>query len=74
MAIKGRRCKTHDDKHPIDVLFPTACHLTVLFTGPTEIHREQSFRTIGKVGLSRQAVMLLRKCNGWVTVAIYKRE
>ena len=41
--------KTHEDKHPIGVPFPTVYLLTVLFPGPTEIHREQSFRTIGKV-------------------------
>jgi hypothetical protein len=44
--------KTHENKHPIGVP-PTIYHLTVLFPGATEIHREQSFRTIGKVGLSR---------------------
>jgi hypothetical protein len=54
-----RSAKTHKDKHPIGVPFPTVCHLTVLFPGLTEIHREQSFRTIGKVGLSRQALIWL---------------
>jgi hypothetical protein len=55
----GGSAKTHKEKHAIGVPFPTVCHLIVLFPGPTEIHGEQSFRAIGKVGLSRQAFILL---------------
>jgi hypothetical protein len=69
----GGGAKTHKDKHPIGVPFPTVCHPTVLFLGPTEIHREQSFRTIGKVGLSRQALILLGK-NGRATGVTCRRE
>jgi hypothetical protein len=61
----GGSSKTHEDKHPIGVPFPTVYHLTVHFPGPTEIHREQSFRTIGKSGLSQQA---------WILLVIYRRE
>jgi hypothetical protein len=68
----GGSAKTHEDKHPISIPFPTLCHPTVLLPGPTEIHSEQSFRTIGKVGLSRRAFILLGR--GWVTVVIYRRE
>jgi hypothetical protein len=61
----GRSAKTHEDKHPIGVHFPTLCHITVFFPGPTEIYRKKSFRTIGEVGLSRLALM---------TEVIYIRE
>ena len=71
----GRSSKTHEEKHPVGVPFPSVCHLTVLFPSATEIHREQSFRTIGKVGLCRQALILLgRNRNGRVPVVIYRRE
>jgi len=67
----GGSAKTHEEKHPIGVPFPTFYHVIILFPGPTEIHREQSFRTIGKVGLSRQALILLGRCrNGWVSMVI----
>jgi hypothetical protein len=64
MRRMGGSAKTHEDEHPIGVPFPAVCHLTVLFLGPTEIHREQSFRTIGKVGLSRLASIFLGRCSG----------
>jgi hypothetical protein len=71
----GRREKTHEDEHPIGVPFPTLCRLTVLFPGPTEIHGEKSFRTIGKVGLSRRSLILVgRFLSGWVVVVICRRK
>ena len=41
----------------------------VLFTGSIEIHREQSFRTIGKVGLS-PALILVEKCRSGERVRV----
>ncbi len=65
----GGSAKTYEEKHPIGVPFPSVCHHTVLFLSPVEIHREESLRTIGEVGLSGGGLVLL----GNVTV-IYKSE
>ena len=55
----GGSAKTHEDEHTIGVTLPTLRHRMVLLPGPSEVHREQRFRTIGKVGLSREGLTLL---------------
>ncbi len=55
----GGSAKTHEGEHTIGVTLPTLRHRMVFLPGLSEVHREQRFRTIGKVGLSREGLTLL---------------
>ena len=47
----------------------------VLFLDMTEIHREQSFRAIGKDRFSRRVLILLERNGwGWVVTVVYRRD
>ena len=55
----GGSAKTYEGEHTIGVTLPTLRHRMVFLPGLSEVHREQRFRTIGKVGLSREGLTLL---------------
>ena len=64
--------KTHKGKHSFGIVFPTVYHPLVLFNNPIKIHREYSFRTIGRVGILLRTRSLSRLCLGRIYRVIYR--
>jgi hypothetical protein len=61
----GGNLRTHEDKYSICIAFPIFHHLLVLFNSSIKIHREQSFRTLGRLGVTSWGLILLGRYNIW---------
>ena len=64
--------ETHKGKYSFGISFPTSYHPPVLFNNPIKIHREYSFKTIGRVGIFSRTRSLSRLCLGRIYWVIYR--